>query len=92
MGTLANALRIWCIPLAAAGLLAPVFFIQRVALEHLLFIGGFGLVCLIAASRVIFGHSGAVEKFANRSVGSAADRLCHGARRADSRVGGFPAK
>ena len=40
---------------------------QRIALEHLLFVGGFGLVCLIAASRVLFGHSGSVERFANRS-------------------------
>lgn len=68
VGTLANALRIWCIPLAAAGLIAPVFLVaQRIALEHLLFVGGFGLVCLIAASRVLFGHSGSVERFANRS-------------------------
>ncbi len=68
IGSLANALRGCCIPLAAAGLLAPGYFIaQRIALEHLLFIGGFGLVCLIAASRVLFGHSGAVERFSNRS-------------------------
>lgn len=68
VGTLANALRIWCIPLAAAGLITPVFFYAKhIALEHLIFIGGFGLVCLIAASRVLFGHSGAVERFANRS-------------------------
>jgi hypothetical protein len=38
-----------------------------VALNHLLFVGGFGLLCLIAGSRVLFGHSGAVERFANRS-------------------------
>ena len=68
VGTLANALRIWSIPLALAGVIAPAFLYQRhIALDHLLFIGGFGLVCLIAASRVLFGHSGAVERFANRS-------------------------
>ncbi|MEO8617006.1 MAG: NnrS family protein [Luteolibacter sp.] len=68
VGTLANALRFCCIPLAITGLAAPVYFIgQRIALEHLLFIGGFGLVILIAASRVLFGHSGSVERFANRS-------------------------
>lgn len=68
VGTLANALRIWCIPLALAGVVAPAFLYSRhVALDHLLFIGGFGLVCQIAASRVLFGHSGAVERFANRS-------------------------
>ena len=68
IGTLANALRIWCIPLALAGVVAPAFLYSRhIALDHLLFIGGFGLVCLIAGSRVLFGHSGAVERFANRS-------------------------
>lgn len=68
VGTLANALRFACIPLILAGLVAPVFFYSRhVALDHLLFIGGFGLVCLIAGSRVLFGHSGSVERFANRS-------------------------
>ncbi len=68
VGTLANALRFFCIPLAIIGLIAPVFMIEkRIAFEHLLFIGGFGLVILIAASRVLFGHSGSVERFANRS-------------------------
>lgn len=68
IGTLANALRFWCIPLATAGLVAPAFLYARhIAIGHLLFIGGFGLVCLIAASRVVFGHSGPVERFANRS-------------------------
>jgi uncharacterized protein involved in response to NO len=67
-GTLANALRIWCLPLAAAGLLGPVFYLtKRIAMDHLLFVGGFGLLCLIVASRVIFGHSGKVERFSNRS-------------------------
>ena len=51
VGTLANALRIWCLPLALAGLIAPVFFHSRhIAVDHLLFISGFGLVCLIAGS------------------------------------------
>jgi uncharacterized protein involved in response to NO len=68
VGPLANALRIWCLPLALAGLIAPVFFYSRhIAVDHLLFVGGFGLVCLIAGSRVLFGHSGRVERFANRS-------------------------
>lgn len=68
IGTLANALRIWCMPLALAGLVVPAFIYSwHIALGHLLFIGGFGLVCLIAASRVIFGHSGPVERFANRT-------------------------
>jgi len=68
IGTLANALRLWCVPLATAGLVAPAFLYARhIALGHLLFIGGFGLVCLIAGSRVIFGHSGPVERFSEKS-------------------------
>lgn len=68
VGTLANALRFFCIPLTVVGLVGPVFLLEkRIALEHLLFISGFGLVILIAASRVLFGHSGAVERFSNRS-------------------------
>ena len=68
IGSLANALRIWCLPLALAGLIAPVFYYSRhIAVDHLLFVSGFGLVCLIAGSRVLFGHSGRVERFANRS-------------------------
>ena len=68
VGTLANALRIWCIPLALAGVILPAFLPSRhIALNHLLLIGGFGLLCLIAGSRVLFGHSGAVERFSNRS-------------------------
>jgi hypothetical protein len=68
VGTLANALRFWCLPLALAGLIGPVFFYSRhIAVDHLLFVSGFGLLCLIAGSRVLFGHSGRVERFANRS-------------------------
>lgn len=67
-GTLANALRFWCLPLALLGLVAPVFFsAQHIALDHLLFVGGFGLLCLIAGSRVIFGHSGSLALFARSS-------------------------
>lgn len=67
-GTLANALRFLCLPLALLGLVAPVFSpLQHIALEHLLFVGGFGLLCLIAASRVLFGHSGSLELFAKGS-------------------------
>ena len=67
-GTLASALRAWCLPLALLGLIAPAFAYSRhVALDHLLFIGGFGLLCLIVASRVLFGHSGDLPGFARKS-------------------------
>ncbi len=67
-GTLANALRFWCLPLAVVGLIAPVFSpLQHIALDHLLFVSGFGLLCLIAGSRVLFGHSGSLALFAKGS-------------------------
>lgn len=68
VGTLGNALRFVCIPLALAGLIVTAFAETRLAgLMHLLYATGFGLVCLIAASRVLFGHSGMIERFAARS-------------------------
>jgi uncharacterized protein involved in response to NO len=67
-GTLARALVCWCVPLLLAGTAAPAFaYTRHVALDHLLFIGGFGLLCLIAASRVLFGHSGMLPGFAKKS-------------------------
>lgn len=68
VGTLGNALRFLCLPLALTGLLASaIATAQHIAWMHLLYGTGFGLVCLISASRVIFGHSGDVSRFANRS-------------------------
>ena len=50
------------------GLIAPVFApLQHIALDHLLFVSGFGLLCLIAGSRVLFGHSGSLALFAKGS-------------------------
>lgn len=67
-GTLANALRVWCLPLTLLGVATPALaYARHVTLEHLLFIGGFGLLCLIVASRVLFGHSGALPEFARKS-------------------------
>lgn len=67
-GTLANSLRFWCLPLALLGLVSSVFFpLQHIALDHLLFVGGFGLLCMIAGSRVIFGHCGFLELFSQKS-------------------------
>jgi hypothetical protein len=45
--------------LLAAGVLGAVFWpAQRVAAEHLVFIGGFTLLTFTVATRVVFGHSG----------------------------------
>lgn len=68
LGTLANALRIWCLPLVLGGLLLPaVFEARQTGLSHLLYVTGFGLLCLIVGSRVLFGHSGTLERFSDRS-------------------------
>lgn len=43
--------------------LAPFWYAQHVSIEHLLYIGGFGLLMLIVGSRVLFGHSGDLDGF-----------------------------
>jgi uncharacterized protein involved in response to NO len=48
-------------------LLAVVFPVQRVSVEHLLYAGGFGLLMLLVGSRVLFGHSGELESFDRKS-------------------------
>ncbi len=50
---------LWALTLGALGLtLAPLHYVQHVSVEHLLYIGGFGLLMLVIGSRVLFGHSG----------------------------------
>ena len=66
-GSLARSLP-WALITGFSGLAAAGFAGARhVALEHLLFISGFGLVILIVAGRVLFGHSGEAEGFSRRS-------------------------
>ena len=66
-GSLATGLH-WALGTGLAGLAAAGFFYDHhVALEHLLYIGGFGLLILVVASRVLFGHSGELSGFARRS-------------------------
>lgn len=66
-GTLAKGL-FWAILTGLAGLAATAFaYDRRVALEHLLFIGTFGLLIFIVSSRVLFGHSGELPDFEKRS-------------------------
>jgi len=66
-GSLATGLH-WALGTGLAGLAAAGFFYDHhVALEHLLYIGGFGLLILVVASRVRFGHSGELSGFARRS-------------------------
>jgi uncharacterized protein involved in response to NO len=66
-GSLATGLY-WATAMSVAGISAAAVWNDRhVAWEHLLFIGGFGLLMLVVASRVVFGHSGQIALFARRS-------------------------
>jgi len=54
----------WALALGWLGIvLAPFHYAQHVSIEHLLYIGGFGMLMLIVGSRVLFGHSGDLEGF-----------------------------
>ena len=58
----------WALGLGLLGIALPAFFYpQHVSIEHLLYIGGFGLLILIVASRVLFGHSGDLDGFFMKS-------------------------
>jgi uncharacterized protein involved in response to NO len=58
----------WALALGWLGLLlSPFHYGQHVAIEHLLYIGGFGMLILIVGSRVLFGHSGDLEGFFAKS-------------------------
>ena len=66
-GSLASGMQ-WSLAFGFAGLvLAGFFYPQHVSIEHLLYIGGFGLLILIVASRVLFGHSGELAGFSRKS-------------------------
>jgi uncharacterized protein involved in response to NO len=60
----------WSLALSASSLgLAGFFYPQHISIEHLLYIGGFGLLTLVVASRVLFGHGGDLAGFFKRSHG-----------------------
>lgn len=60
----------WALILGCLGLaLAGFFYAQHVSVEHLLYIGGFGMLMLIVGSRVLFGHSGDLGGFFVKSKG-----------------------
>ena len=66
-GSLAAGMK-WSLVTGFLGLaLAGFFYTQHISIEHLLYIGGFGLLILVVASRVLFGHSGDLAGFSNRS-------------------------
>ncbi|MBL9160754.1 MAG: NnrS family protein [Verrucomicrobiales bacterium] len=58
----------WSLAIGWLGIvLAPFHYVQHVAIEHLLYIGGFGMLMLVVGSRVLFGHSGDLEGFFAKS-------------------------
>jgi len=62
-GSLTTGL-LWSLIIGWLGLaLAGFFYTQHVSVEHLLYIGGFGMLMLIVGSRVLFGHSGDLDGF-----------------------------
>ncbi len=57
----------WALGLGLTGLLLMALLPERrLAVGHLLYAGGFGLLMLVVASRVVFGHSGELDGFAQR--------------------------
>lgn len=59
---------LWSLALGTLGLmLTPMNYAQHISIEHLLYIGGFGLLMFVVGSRVLFGHSGNLEGFFTRS-------------------------
>lgn len=57
-GVMAWSLRAGIVCLLGALVTTGIMQENRTALEHMLYIGGFGLITMIVATRVIFGHSG----------------------------------
>jgi len=67
-GTLATCLRLAFLSVLL-GLVAGGFLpTRRIALEHFLFIGGFGLLILSVATRVLLGHGGSLPRAMGKLV------------------------
>lgn len=62
-GIMPFALRCGILSLLAGMLAVGITDRHSIALDHSLYIGGFGLITMIVATRVIYGHSGQGEKF-----------------------------
>ncbi|MGJ8672654.1 NnrS family protein [Rubritalea sp.] len=62
-GVMAYSLRAGIVCLLGGMVAIGVLDQQRIALEHTLYIGGFGLIAMIVGTRVIYGHSGQGGEF-----------------------------
>lgn len=65
-GTLAFGLRFGLILIVTAFVLTPFYPSQRIGMDHVIFISGFGIIAVTVASRVTLGHSGHSNKFNKR--------------------------
>ncbi len=59
-------LRVAIVLLCLGLLLTALFPRHRIAMLHVLFIGGFGLTAMLVATRVMFGHSGCGQQLKKR--------------------------
>lgn len=62
-GIMPLAIRLGIVCLLSAFIAAALVQSQRIAMDHILYISGFGLITMTVATRVIFGHSGQGEQF-----------------------------
>lgn len=62
-GVMTWALRAGIVCLLAGLLLTTIIQQHRIALDHTIYLGGFGLIIMTVATRVIYGHSGQGSKF-----------------------------
>lgn len=62
-GIMAFALRAGIVCLLGGMIAVGILDQHKIALDHSLYIGGFGLITMIVATRVIYGHSGQGNKF-----------------------------
>lgn len=62
-GVMAVSLRLGILCLLGGMVATALMQQQKIALEHTLYIGGFGLITMMVATRVIYGHSGQGQQF-----------------------------
>jgi len=65
-GTLALGLRLGLTLIVVAFVLTPLYPAQRIGMDHMIFISGFGMIAVTVASRVTLGHSGHSEKLGKK--------------------------
>jgi uncharacterized protein involved in response to NO len=65
---LGASIRISFLSMLAGFLAIAIFPVYRVALLHLTLMGGFAVITFIVATRVVFGHSGNIQKLRGRTL------------------------